>query len=618
MSRSLRVLGFSAAGGALIVALYLVHPILGGHRLPVGPDGPVYVWWTRYAAAEGLGVLPGRAGVPSVALIFGTFFRTDPLQTVALLGPILAAATGLAAAAAVEVLLGPNPMRSGAAAVLTAAWAGHLAAGYLGTLALAAVFLSAIAAFGLAERSWRAVVLGGGLVASAALTHRPLLLLLLAILAAAAMALTPDAFRRRRDGARLLDTAVGRMTSGAVAGAALGLGLGVVAGPGPTRPLVETSQDAFLRSHGLGDALRREFRLRLAADARRAAVPLVVGSALGVAGFARSAWERRPESRFFLAVCGAWGVLSFAGVAVLVATGGPANRLVTFAFFIPLIAAVGAESLVRRGGAGPVIAAVGGLAMVAVSMYGWYRQEPYFEPVEVETVESTRETIQALPEGTQLVFLVDTDEKAAAFHVTRFANVIRTALPAERIADVRLAVGRPEDFLAGRPTLTGNGEHDRISESYLAESRTRGARSVIFVVEPFNKSGYAAAARLGTSVAPGVVALRGSVPTPVRDGEVSRSAGEGPPGLGPVALTALSIGALALLALAGAGWARWGLPAASPLAVVAAAPSAGLASLILSAVGADIAGVSPSGPGGIGAAVLVGSAGYIAAARAGR
>jgi hypothetical protein len=600
---------------ALILALYLIHPIAGGHRFPIGPDGPVYVWWSRYADADGLGVLPGRFGVPAVALILGTVFGTELLQIVTVLGPVLAAASGLAAAALTESLLGSNLLRSFVAAVLTAAWTAHLAAGYLGSLAVAALFIGAIAAFGLGERSWRAVVFGGGLLATAAVTHRPLLLLCLGILAGAVVMLTPDVLRRRREGTAFLDTAAGRMSAGAAAGTALGLGLGVVTGRGPDRPLVETSQDAFLRTHGLGDLLRRQFRLRLAADARRMAIPMAGGAALGVAGIARGAWGRNTEPRFLLAVFVSWSVLSLAGVAILLATGGPSNRLITFALFIPVIAAVGVESLRRRRGAGLVGASVAALSIVAVSMYGWYRQEPFIDRTEVKAVEATRGAINTVPLGSPVVFLVDTDKKAAAFHVTRFANVIRTSVPEDRIADVRLAVGRPDDYLSGRPTLTGNVEHDKLSISYLEGSR--GEASIAFVVEAFNPSGFAAATRLGTSLAPGVVALTVDTSTIGTESApaIAGPADEDPPGLRPTALAGISLGTLALLTLIGAGWARWGLPGASLEAVVAAAPSVGLASLVLGAWGAHVVGLSPGGPGGIGAAALTGALGHAAAAR---
>lgn len=616
MSRWLRILAFSLAVGVVILAIYLVHPILGGHRLPIGPDGPVYVWWTRYADAEGLGVLPGRFGVPSVALLLGSIFRTEPVQTVTFLGPVLAAAAGLAAAAVMEMLLGPSVPRSAAAAVLTAAWAGHLAAGYLGTLALAALFLCAIGALGLSERSWRPVVLAAGLVAAAALSHRPLLVVPLAILGGTVIALAPDAFRRQREGATLLETAVGRVTAGAIGGAAVGIGMDIVAGPEASGRLVETSQDAFLRDHGLRDLLRRQFRLRLAADTQRSVISLVAGSALGVTGIARKAWGRGAESKFLLAVVGSWAVLTLTGVAVLLVSGGPANRLVTFAFFIPLVAAVGLEFLLRRGGRGAVLATVAGLSMIGASMYGWYRQEPFIERIEMQAVEAAGQTIEALPPGAPLVFLVDTDEKAAAFHVTRFANVIRSAVSEERIADVRMAVGRPEDYLSGRPTITGNREHDRISTSYLAESPTASA---VFVLQLFNPSGYPEATRLGTPVAPGVVALRGGVVIPPDGaGTVPRPSHQDEPRLGPIALGGLAIGALALLGLVGGGWTRWGLPGADRRALLTASPSVGLATLVLSAAVAQIVGIHPGGTGGIGVAVLVGAVGYVAGLRAGR
>lgn len=603
-------MGFSVGVGLLILAIYLVHPIAGGHRFPIGPDGSVYVWWSRYVDAEGLGVLPGRFGLPSVALILGTVFGTDPLGTVAVLGPVLATASGLAAGALTEALLGPNLIRSFVAAVLTAAWTGHIAAGYLGNLSVATLFLCAIAAFGLAETSWRAVIFGGALLATAALTHRSLVLLCTAILGGAILLLAPEVLRRRRLGAAVFETAAGRLTAGILAGTPLGIGLGsIIAGPGPDSGLVETSQDAFLRTRGLGDELRRQFRLRLAADSLRTAVPMVGGAALGVVGAIRGAWEATPEARFLLAVCGSWAAVSLVGIPALLLAGGPANRLLTFALFFPLIAAVGFEVLRRRGRGTLLMAMAGGLAIAAVSMYGWYRQEPFIHGHEIENVEATRATIDALPPGTAVVFLVDTEEKAAAFHVTRFANVIRTTVPEERIADVRVAVGSPDDYLAGRPTLTGNPEHDRLSTAYLEETRTEPR--VVFVAEPFNGSGFATADRLGTRVAPGVVVL----PTAAFAAVQAGPADDEPPGVEPVALTAMSLGALLFLAILGAGWTRWGLPGASLEGILAAAPSAGLASVVLGALGSQILGFSAGGAGGVGAALLIGAAGYAFAAR---
>jgi hypothetical protein len=172
-------------------------------------------------------------------------------------------------------------------------------------------------------------------------------------------------------------------------------------------------------------------------------------------------------------------------------------------------------------------------------MYGWYRQEPSIRRVEVEAVEAARETIDALPQGTPVVFLVDTEERAAAFHVTRFVNVIRTTVPEERIPDIRLVVGHPDDYLAGRPTLTGNREHDRLSTAYLEDLRPEPP--VVFVVESFNRSGFAEARRLGTSLAPGVVALEWDASSGAAAHSYrANGAGDDPPGLGPAALVWIS------------------------------------------------------------------------------
>ncbi len=70
-------LGALAAG---LLLWFLTLFVLRGFRYPVGPDGPVYLWWARLAAVEGVSTIerPGAAalldalaaiglGLPSVA-----------------------------------------------------------------------------------------------------------------------------------------------------------------------------------------------------------------------------------------------------------------------------------------------------------------------------------------------------------------------------------------------------------------------------------------------------------------------------------------------------------------------------------------------------------------------
>ena len=55
---------------ALLVAALLgvmVWPYLvDGHRFGVGPDVPVYLWWTKVGASEGLSRLGSRPGAPAL------------------------------------------------------------------------------------------------------------------------------------------------------------------------------------------------------------------------------------------------------------------------------------------------------------------------------------------------------------------------------------------------------------------------------------------------------------------------------------------------------------------------------------------------------------------------
>jgi hypothetical protein len=214
------------------------------------------------------------------------------------------------------------------------------------------------------------------------------------------------------------------------------------------------------------------------------------------------------------------------------------------------------------------------------------------------------------PPGTPLVFLVDTRERAAAYHVTRAGNVIRMGLPAHRIDDVHLVVGGPEDLLAGRPTLTGDQEHDAASAFYLREARPVLDTATVLVLERFNAGSFDDALELGEEVAPGVVALAG---------ETSPASVRTPPeGVGPWALIGWSAAAVVLLAALGGGWARWALPGCGSAAVLGAAPSIGIAAAVLGAFVADRVGLRPGGAGSVAVVVLLGVAGYAAAAWTGR
>ena len=600
-------MGFVAAGGLAVLAMYLVHPILSGHRFPIGPDGPVYTWLARAAGVTGLPDGPGAGpGIPGLTLFLGSLLGTDPLSVVTVLGPVLAASCGLAAAGVLESSLGPARDRAGLAVVLGAAFTAYLAGGWLANVAMVAAFLGAVAALPVTGRSWRAAGLAAALLAAAGLSHRVFLAMGVVILAPVVLSRVPSAMAARRAGIPWTDTDAVRMAA-AVAGGAGVAGAGLAWLSVESRIPGDTSQDGFFRRLGLRSFLADRYRERLWGDATRAAVPVVVGVGVATAGPAPG--DDHTGRRFLATLWLSWAAVTVVGVAVLAVTAwGPPNRILQFAFFIPIGAAVGATTLARRGGRPAILALVAVPAFAAMSMVGWFRQSPAFTAEDLGAAERAGHAVASVPAGTPLIFVVDTPEPAAAYHVTRAGNLLRMGVPADRIADVRLMVGRPADVLAGRATLTGDLEHDRIAGAYLREAAPDLDRAAVIVVRAFNPAGYREAVGLGTETAPGVVLVRGS------PGGRSRS-GPPPDGLGPVPLAAGSIAALAALGLLGGGWSRWGLPGAGRRAAAAVAPSAGITVAVVATFLADRLGVSTGGLPTVVGTLILGAAGYAAAWR---
>ncbi|MGH2764714.1 MAG: hypothetical protein ACRDKA_02200 [Actinomycetota bacterium] len=596
-------------GGAVLVvlALYLVLPVASGYRFPVGPDGPVYTWLARWASEVGFQDAPGGGpGVPALTLLLGRILGAGALEAVTLLGPVLAATCGLAAAALVHAAVGPGRLRVAAALLLTGAFTAYLAGGWLANVSMVTLFLSALAALAVAQRSWRAVAGAAVMLTAAGLAHRVFLLIGLVILTAVVIVRAPEAVSTIRGGRPFRDTSAARIAAAAFGGAGLAL-LGFASLGGST-VTGDTSQDGFLRRAGLRSLLLDRYRERFLGDLGRAAVPLTVGLGLGAAAFEMRPRPEGPGARFLMAVCGAWAVVTAVGVAALAITGwGPPNRLLQFAFFLPVAGALGVAALARTGRLGTAAGVLAGAALVGASMVGWLRQSPAVHAGELAAVAAAGRAVAGTPTDTPLVFLVDTDERAAAYHITRAGNVIRMGLPAERIDDVRLAVGKPDDLLEGRPTRTGDAEHDAASALYLRNAAPILDRATVVVLERFNAGGFERARELGPEAAPGVVILTGpSSPT---------SLGPPPAGVGPWALAGWSAAAVLVLAALGGGWARWSLPGCGAVAVLGAAPSVGIAAAILGALAADRAGIRPGGLGSLGVVLGFAAAGYLAAAR---
>ena len=64
---------------AVLLVVFLWPYVVDGFRFGVGPDVPVYLWWTRVGASEGLSMVGSRPGAPALAAaLAGTLFLNAP------------------------------------------------------------------------------------------------------------------------------------------------------------------------------------------------------------------------------------------------------------------------------------------------------------------------------------------------------------------------------------------------------------------------------------------------------------------------------------------------------------------------------------------------------------
>jgi hypothetical protein len=561
--------GLVAALGAWFLWPFLAHH----HRFPLGPDGPVYLWWTRLAGADGLSAVADRPGVPALALLLDGALGRSVVEAVAALEVALGIAVGLACAALLRGRASAVGWALGG--LLGGTFAVHLAAGYVANLLHVTTFLGAAAVLSAATGPGASVAAGA--LAAGALAHPSFALVAGAILLLASAL----GWRRDRAGSRRIGAAV--LRGGVIAAGGF---LALLSGPPP--PDVATSRDGYLRAAGLAGDLRGVFLDRLADRWARyvqwASVPLAI---LGWRG-------PRDGVRRFL---GAWAVATAAGVALGAATGWfPADRLVTFGFAIPILAALGLERVLSwRRRRAVAIAASGALtlAMLAGAMIAWNRQEPFIEEEEVRTATLASALVAARADAdAPLAFLVNERDATVSFLAARAGNVIRASVPASWIRDVVVVVP-PASGVAESPERRAL---ERVTARDLADAeRAAGRRAVTVVLRPFDDvDDPSGAIVVAADRAP---LVSGSPSDPL---EPATAAG--------IALSSALV--LALAWAAGFGWARCAIR--DRLAALAAAPALGAAALVLGAIALERAGLPIDGPAGAWAAsALGGGGGYV-------
>jgi hypothetical protein len=538
----------------------------------VGPDAPVYLWWSRLAGADGLSAIANRPGAPALSLILEGTLALSVVQATAALEVALAVAVGLASAALVRRRAGA--VGSALSGLLAGTFAVHLAAGYVANLITAAAFLAAGALLDDPRR--RAAVLAAVVLAGGGLAHPQFLLVCVAILlVAAAVASRSD----RREALRIAGAAVG----GAVA---LGIGLLAVR-PGAPPLEVDTSKDAFLRRAGLTSELRSAYLDRFVHHWTRyvqwVSVPL---AAIGFTAPNGNAGR----------ILRSWFVLTFAGVAFALVTGWlPADRFVTFGFAIPILAALGLVRLWRRLERRPAIAVFVTVAltlsMLAGSAIVWNRQDPFLSGDEVRALAVANEAVSRLEPGAPVAFLVNEPDDTVSFLATRAGNVIRAGVPPDRIRDVVVVVPSGGDG----PASSERAALERLTARDLSAAEARsGRKAEVIVLTPFDEVDQPTDALVVDPSRPVKDVY------PVDPLEPSSAAG----------IAWASIVALALLTVAGYGWARIGL--ADPITAAAAAPAVGAAMLILVGTALDAIGVAlGTTVGALAASAIGGGGGYL-------
>ncbi len=594
----------------------IVYPLFGLH-VTIGSDAPVYAWWARVGGALGMGPLGTGTRPGSVGLV-ATLSRvtTAPAAgVVAAAIPALAAATGLAAGAVSELALGADRPRFLLVAVFAGSYLTLLADGYLSTFAFLTAFVAALAcmassltttdasADGAAPDARRAnapVVCAAALILAAGLAHPLLLGLAGAVVAGGIVALLPIAARALRRGAPLRSTGAARVGAGGLAGAILVPG-GLALSGGFAGSAVVTSRDAILRNAGRSSLLRSSYTRKLTHDFAWYRVLVVLGlAATPLLGRkeAGAAW-RTERARFLWGAAIAWVAAAGAGVAVLLAgTSVPGQRLAATCLALPLLAGVGLAAMWRRprAGAWRVAAAAGAVLFLVLAWSRWLGARPLDSPAVLTDARAAAVALAGTPPGTPLVVVMDDRTSTPTIGLIRYMNDLRGAVPPAAAGRVHVFLGTPEDFLASRPTITGQPEHDAYSRSSLETIRNLSSRPLVVAVRAFDPVSFQRALSVPDAkrIAPGVVVLPGSAPIAATSSASGVGSGPQSPWL-PVWASALL---LAIASVAGwpftalvldrnAGRLRWAL-----------APAFGFAALMLASVLVDGAGLRLSGAGG--------------------
>jgi hypothetical protein len=231
--------------------------------------------------------------------------------------------------------------------------------------------------------------------------------------------------------------------------------------------------------------------------------------------------------------------------------------------------------------------------MLAGAFIAWNRQEPFLSDDEVRAVANASDAIAGTDAGSPLAFLVNEPDASVSFLATRAGNVIRAGVPVDRIRDVVVVVpplpdGTAEDERRALERLTASDLRDA--------ERTSGRPATLVIARPFDEVDPPGDAIVVTGAPP-------VGPSEEPGGPLEPSS--------PGAIALSSVLALALVGVAGYGWARLAVP--DPISAAALAPAVGASAIVLVAIALERVGFTiGTAPGGWAVSAVAGGGGYVA------
>jgi hypothetical protein len=429
--------------------------------------------------------------------------------------------------------------------------------------------------------------------------------LFVVLLGVVVLASLPASLRDRRRGLSLIETASGRVGTTVVGGAGLGLAALLFGTPGIPRAPIGLSRGSVDRH--LSDQLAR-YRLPGA----------VAAAAVGGIWLAVDGRERSRRRAGWLLI--PWALVpAVAALAYAIGWTVPLQRALSFSLAIPILGALGLVAAVSwtRGRFGSLAAGAVGvltvLALTASVMFAWETwrsRKPWSEDRALADYRALGNYL--IEEGRPAIVVVDQGSgtergRAGEFGTVPVMRRIRAELPGHLALRTTVYLGDPELLTEGRPTLRPEivGFDDVSRETWLA-ARVLLPDDPTIVILRSHFNGFAE--------------VVGAHPEWRTNGWMAVVAGPPPPSDPPVipgrpspaALLAWWASSIAVISLAGIGWAaRFGAGALGLR--LALAPATGLAALTIVGLLVERLGVRTGGAGGVLTAAVIAASGVLAA-----